>query len=81
MKVTIPVRNPDWRMELWDTRLKEASVMLKIANVADKPKVLKTETELSVNLITVGNPLRSIRIPTGYRNLVNGVVVLKGFLK
>ena len=41
-------------MELWDTNLTEISVMLKITNEADKPKVLKdVETELSVNLIAV----------------------------
>lgn len=57
MRVTIQVRCPDGRMELWDTSLAERSGMLKIADEEDKPKVfLKNgETELFVNLITVGN--------------------------
>ena len=54
MKVTIPVRSPDGRMELWDIKLQETSVMLKIPDVANKPKVIKNgETELSVNRIAV----------------------------
>ena len=41
MKVTIPVRSPEGRMELWDIKLQEISVMLKIPDVANKPKVIK----------------------------------------
>ena len=41
-------------MELWDIKLQETSVMLKIPDVANKPKVIKNgETELSVNRIAV----------------------------
>ena len=66
-------------MELWDTNLTETSVMLKITNEADKPKVFKdVETELSVILLQ-WNPL--IWVPKGHKNMVNGVVLLKGFLK
>ena len=54
MKVTIPVRSPDGRMELWDIKLQETYVMLKIPDVANKPKVIKKgETERSVNRIAV----------------------------
>ena len=51
MRVTIPVKCPDGRVELSDTKLMETSVMLKIATVAEKPKVFKIKKiELSLYL-------------------------------
>ena len=41
MKVTVQVRCPDGGMELWDTKLTEASVLLNMTAFADKPEVLK----------------------------------------
>ena len=39
MRVTIPVKCPDGRMALWDTKLMETSVMLITTNMAEQPKV------------------------------------------
>ena len=46
MRLIIPVKCPDGRMELWDTKLMETSVTLKIMNMAEQPKVLKTKKKI-----------------------------------
>lgn len=39
-------------MELWDTKVMETSMMLKITNMAEQPKVLKTrDLEVSIYIL------------------------------